>query len=509
MSRLSTEQQNVVSAITTAKDNGVWIVDSVAGSGKTTVLYECADILHGMGRSVLYLAFNNSMASDACQRSHDKWAAHTLHAFVWAAVQRSWPSTKVSPKLCPHQADSAIAAATGGKQDLRRQVSDLLTYARSNGLHTIQEDTLPGVDVRIRQLTQQVIEDIYADATERGCFDFDGIIHYATRHDLAFPVYDWLLVDEIQDLNVAQQLIIIGIIQRQHRTMQGIVFVGDSNQAIYGFRHVSSDAVEHLGKLLQTRVQTHAIHKLQLNVCHRCPCTTVKLAQQLVPHIVPAASAPVGQNINAFCVRSYRQFWRWYCNDNNNNNMAVILRTNKQIINLLLAAFTMSTAIHVRWASNGLRDMLCSVLSEALQCNVSEMCNTLLNDNTLEIRLNCIEKLSVSSEYGIRLIGRTAASVPIDEFNNFLIFILNTLVGHKVPPSVCVTTVHSCKGLTFDATVILMDMYRHPHGGEDERDMRNLFYVALTRGRRDVIFVYTRPQRALKTADDWFSLLHA
>ena len=76
--------------------------------------------------------------------------------------------------------------------------------------------------------------------------------------------------------------------------------------------------------------------------------------------------------------------------------------------------------------------------------------------------------------------------MPIDKFNNFLILILNTLVGHKVPPSsfrnVCVTTVHSCKGLTFDATVILMDIYRHPHGGEDERDMRNLFYIALTRG---------------------------
>ncbi|MGH8960804.1 MAG: ATP-dependent helicase [Jatrophihabitantaceae bacterium] len=99
---------------------------------------------------------------------------------------------------------------------------------------------------------------------ERGLLDFDDLLLCWTRL-LAHPAigdklrrrWDWVLVDEYQDVNRAQVDIITGL--RPDGT--GLTVVGDDAQAIYGFRGASG---AHLGDLL-TRLPDATIVRLQRN----------------------------------------------------------------------------------------------------------------------------------------------------------------------------------------------------------------------------------------------------
>ena len=65
------------------------------------------------------------------------------------------------------------------------------------------------------------------------------------------------------------------------------MFVGDTHQAIYGFRGADVDAMDNLSGAL-------AAAQLPLSVSYRCPRKVIELAQKIVPQILPRADAPDG-----------------------------------------------------------------------------------------------------------------------------------------------------------------------------------------------------------------------
>lgn len=102
------------------------------------------------------------------------------------------------------------------------------------------------------------------------------------------PRFDYVLVDEYQDLNRADQALIDAL------TGNGAVTViGDEDQSIYSFRHANPEGIVEYP-------QTHAnTHDELLNECRRCPRRVVQIANALINHnqrLAPKPLNPFPQN---------------------------------------------------------------------------------------------------------------------------------------------------------------------------------------------------------------------
>ena len=98
------------------------------------------------------------------------------------------------------------------------------------------------------------------------------------------PEQDFVFVDEAQDLNAAQ----LDLVLKCRAPGGRMVFVGDSQQAIYGFSGADAES-------FWTIQQRTGAQVLPLSICYRCPRRhIVELAQPLVPQIEPAPWAKEG-----------------------------------------------------------------------------------------------------------------------------------------------------------------------------------------------------------------------
>lgn len=96
--------------------------------------------------------------------------------------------------------------------------------------------------------------------------------------------YDKVIVDEAQDMNRAQ-LLLAELLLAPGGNM---VFVGDSRQAIYGFRGADSGALGRMAEEKQAK-------RLPLNITYRCPKSVVRIANLWVSGFYAADSAPEGE----------------------------------------------------------------------------------------------------------------------------------------------------------------------------------------------------------------------
>lgn len=116
-------------------------------------------------------------------------------------------------------------------------------------------------------------------------FDFDDMILVPLLRRLRpqWP-FDFVFVDEAQDLSPARQAL-IGLFVKQR--FGRLVIVGDPAQAIYGFAGADAQALANL-------IREYRATVLPLSVTWRCPKAVVREAQAYVPDITAADSAPEG-----------------------------------------------------------------------------------------------------------------------------------------------------------------------------------------------------------------------
>ena len=107
------------------------------------------------------------------------------------------------------------------------------------------------------------------------------------RHP-GYSRFDYVLVDEYQDLNRADQALIDAIAGNC-----AVTVVGDEDQSIYSFRHAHPEGIVEYP-------QTHAnTHDELLIECRRCPRRIVQIANALITHnrrLVPKNLNPWQQN---------------------------------------------------------------------------------------------------------------------------------------------------------------------------------------------------------------------
>ncbi|MDI6817041.1 MAG: ATP-dependent helicase [Actinomycetota bacterium] len=98
----------------------------------------------------------------------------------------------------------------------------------------------------------------------------------------ALSQYRYVVVDEYQDLNNAEQTLIDLI-----SASADLIIVGDENQSIYGFRFAHPEGI------IEFSNQHPDTHDINLIECRRCPQMVVDLANSLILQNHPPGIAPI------------------------------------------------------------------------------------------------------------------------------------------------------------------------------------------------------------------------
>lgn len=271
------------------------IVRARAGTGKTTTIIE--GINRAPERNILLAAFNKRIADELKGRiTNPRARASTLHAVGLACVRKQLVRVMVEDSRNrdrdkPTRADRLALASCprNTPEPIVRLVSKLHTKGREIVPHARRYDDLIDIAVNFEcepdeqflgtEYTTTFVVEAALKAMELASqvkpgdeIDFADMIYLPVRNRWMQGTYDLVVVDEAQDMTVAQLEIALGVLKPGGR----MCIVGDDRQAIYAFRGADSGSLDRLKAQLKAE-------ELGLTVTRRCGKSIVTMAQALVP----------------------------------------------------------------------------------------------------------------------------------------------------------------------------------------------------------------------------------
>jgi DNA helicase II / ATP-dependent DNA helicase PcrA len=286
-------QQAVYDFITNGNGNAV--VDAVAGSGKSTTIVEALKLIPS-NKSVLFLAFNKAIVEELIVKigNQDNATIKTLHSLGASAVMSTFKSQLNNNKYRVYINDAFKFGSI--KPNIKLYEEEILDYkativklvdlARNTLSTSVQqlEDIAEKYQIFIQdnecQMALNVIEWGKNETKE---IDFTDMIFFPNVKNIRMPKFDFVFIDECQDLNTAQREMFLKCIADNGR----FVSVGDPRQAIYGFSGADVESFNILKGLPNTTL-------LPLSVCYRCDGDIISLAKTIVPQIEARENAPLG-----------------------------------------------------------------------------------------------------------------------------------------------------------------------------------------------------------------------
>jgi ATP-dependent DNA helicase UvrD/PcrA len=278
-------------------------VEAVAGSGKTFTIVKAAEYVPRDATSV-FLAFNKNIAEELQKKLPTYVKAMTTHSLCYRAVNSSGSRMKVESEKLSRLMDGLLTLPE--KQQLRGQIRKLVGIAKANGLvpnsasgmakglvpdaPEFWSDVIANYSLEFENNWQEETaidraKDLLKLAIQNrdNQIDFDDMLYLPVVLGMSFPKFDWIFVDESQDLNCIQHEILRRIAKPNSHT----IAVGDSFQSIYRFRGSASDSMTKLA-------QANGAMTLPLSICYRCSKAVVAEAKTIVPHIEAAEDAEQG-----------------------------------------------------------------------------------------------------------------------------------------------------------------------------------------------------------------------
>jgi DNA helicase II / ATP-dependent DNA helicase PcrA len=279
-------------------------VEARAGTGKTTISLLIAE--HVMGK-VAYCVFNKKNAVEAEEKMKDKgldWTKlqiGTVHKFGYKAWRKVYPDSTLND----HKVDDIAETRFGSDETLAPHIPlvvKMVKIAKQRAVgvrgydaiddreawekiiwhyNLLDEDLTASVLTRVIQAAQRVLN---LSNAMTGMIDFSDMIYLPLIHRCRFFRYDVVIVDEYQDTNWTREAVVDQMLKPGGRIMA----VGDPHQAIYGFTGADSDSIIRFTERYQPQT-------FPLTITRRCPKAVVKFANQWVPDLKAAETAPEGE----------------------------------------------------------------------------------------------------------------------------------------------------------------------------------------------------------------------
>ena len=342
-------QQAIFDFIQTGKGNAV--VEAVAGSGKTTTILQALKFIPA-NQSVTFLAFNKDIADklkrDIAELGVTNADARTLNSLGL----RAWTKFKGVNKcnvegkkldligrthrdfLQARYHQSVDSAHQEEFVYVRTHLMGIIGLARKAKVNGIAPTGVPGVQGLVADTVEnwEAIIDHYGiefvegshtndgiairaaqailkkSVLDHDTIDFDDMFYLPLLYNATFPKSDWIFIDEAQDVSDIQRELLARAMGPKTR----LVAVGDPCQSIYGFRGANPESLNNITRDFNATT-------LPLSISYRCSKAVVEYAQGIVSHILPNENAPQGSVTDLkdkFSLKGFRQDDMILCRNN-------------------------------------------------------------------------------------------------------------------------------------------------------------------------------------------------
>lgn len=296
------------------------VVQAVAGSGKTTTIIAAATLIPSTLKAI-FLAFNKDIAVELDGGLPNHVPAKTLNSLGWGICKRY--ADGVTGRKIPFNefTDSNKVwkiirkhLSRAESHDFGKDIKWLVSMAKSYGVvpaalegngyesaNSLRDEdaTWDSIashfgkyfDAHSKPTLYRLFREVLTLSLEQiEVMDFDDQKYFAvvkrTEDGNRLPCfkYDAIIIDEVQDVSPVDLALV------QMVAKKGAIFlgVGDSRQAIYGFRGADTQSIE------KFKTATNGI-ELPLSISYRCAKSIVTHAREIFPVIEAADGAPEGE----------------------------------------------------------------------------------------------------------------------------------------------------------------------------------------------------------------------
>jgi DNA helicase-2/ATP-dependent DNA helicase PcrA len=459
---------------------GHCIVEAVAGSGKTTTIVEAANRVPWDKRCI-FVAFNKHIAEELARRLPVHVEARTLHSVGWELcrdnirgyikVNDNKIKNILKYEILDFDNPDDVKIFKSHISPIKKLVS-LMKSAEYPPLCTF--DIQPLVDRHGIELPDNwnvdLLRRVYVRSFEyTRVADYDDMIWFPLMYGWDFPKFEYVFVDESQDLSPLQISFILQLIKENGR----IIAVGDTFQAIYGFRGADTEAIEGLHSTLKAKV-------LPLSICYRCSKSIVKEAKKIVPYIEWWENAEEG------CVTRVKKL-------DAREGDYVLCRTTAPLVEECMYMLRNGQKAVILG-----RDIAENLLSTIDELNLKDSANIEAYFESLESWLT--KKMK-------RCVGHEALTIKIQDTRDTLYALcadcetvsdvrkrIDKIFSSK-GEGVTFSTIHKSKGLEADRVFIMKpELLPHPKCTEPWQKIQenNLHYVAITRAKKELYYVESK-----------------
>lgn len=445
-------------------------VEAVAGSGKTSSI--CEGFYHlPKGWSALMCAFAKPIQIELEKRATGlPITVLTLHSLGYRALRKAYPKLG-QPDM--YKLQGYIEAEVGDtieSMTTRDELTKAISLAKGYLASTPEEideimdrhDVDSGHETR-PDFIAKVLKIMAATGRDTSRVDFDDMIWMPQLHGLSLPKYDYVFVDEAQDLNKAQINMALNSVTDKGR----ILTVGDTSQSIYGFRGADSNAIQNIINRLNSKV-------MPLSISYRCAKAIVELAKSVVPHLEASPTAEDG--LVASCdpdkmLQDVRP------------GDFILSRTNAPLMGYCLNLLKAGVRANIQGKDLGKNFLYMIKKSEA------ESVNGFLDwlDNWCGTE---VARLTAKNRDSSFITDKRDCFLALCEGTNDLNQVKNNIKAlfHEDKDSndrVILSTTHKAKGLERDRVFMLASTYKAGKTVEES----NIYYVAVTRAKKSLYMV--------------------
>ena len=480
-------------------EKGNLVVEAAAGSGKTYTLVKALSLIP-QDKRVLMTAFNKDIVKELTKKVKEfpNVEVRTLHGLGMILTTRGLGIGGMKPEgykytqlIYNHWQDLTKTNINKLSRNARKSFVEntkklvdfgrfYLATTRSEMIELMTKYDIPcvadEVDVALKVMA--------IGGKNLDSIDYTDMIWMPHIYDLHLQEceYDFIMVDECQDLNVAERNLVLRCLKEGGR----LIAVGDSNQCIYGFSGSDPDSFRAIQSIPNTV-------SMPLSISYRCPESVVKFAQNLVPSIEAKQGAEEGVILD--CVSL----------DDVHDGDMVLCRNNAPLLQVYCKLLEQGKRAYIRGSDVGknLQNIVIGTHKDYLHTNLKQDGVFIrLYEDLFNSRKAIMERYGISQEDAmkhetiqakldmIRALEVLGADLTTTE--ELTKKIEDIFPKNDKGEGIILSTVHKAKGLEADNVFIACASLMPSKSALDEwqvQQERNLMYVAYTRAKKVLGFL--------------------
>lgn len=488
--------------------NGNAVIKACAGSGKTSTLLMCMKLIPNNKRC-LFIAFNKSIVEELANKigQQPNCDIRTIHSLGYLMIQRNFNKTiEIDEYKYKTYIKDNISKLTSISDDIKltvKQIDDyvdniakLIDFSRFNLAQCVREikEVAYTYDIPVSfDECEVALQCMEWGKQHTETVDFTDMVWLPYELSL-LPQglqYDWIFIDEAQDLSKMA----VELFKRCFKRGTRFVASGDNDQSIYLFAGASSTAFEELNEIAHTQLFT-------LPITYRCSRKVTAYANALVPYIRPCDNAEEGE------VKDNCHIYEIKCGD------MVLSRSNAPLMQLYVKLLRQHVKCFIKGKDIGVN--LIALINEI----ATDKLNANLKEDGLFVRL--FEKMFnirdlLMEKHNIDVYEATMSVTVMDLYDKIsTLLILADYCQDKQDlirqienifqdedDGICLSTIHKAKGLEATNVYIVchstMPSKSATHEWEKIQE-KNLQYVAYTRAKRKLGFISEQEIRPLRSS---------